>query len=104
MEYTNDGCLNLVIQTYYQNNSFSKDKNDKIYYMKLLEKDMLFFIDSINKRLPKKNTSLKIIQSCPIITESFEQHYPIDALSRVKLLWDIMDDFQKQKLLCGHIK
>lgn len=101
MEYTNNGCLNLVIQTYYQNDSLSKDKNNENYYIKSLENDML---SMINKRL-SRNTHLKSIRSCPTIIESKEQYdYSIGVLNNIRILWNLMDDNQHYKMLDGYLK
>ena len=99
MEYTNNGCLNLVIQTYYQNDSLSKDKNNETYYIKTLENDMISMITK--RRVPY----LKSIRSCPTIEESKEQFdYSIGILNHIKILWNIMDDNQHHKLLVGYLK
>ena len=101
MEYTNDGCLNLVIQTYYQDSSLSKDKNNKNYYLNWLENDMLFVINNYNSY---EALSLKVIRSCPDIVESIVTNKStVNILNHVKYLWDIMDDFQKQRMLRGYL-
>lgn len=102
MEYTNDGCLNLVIQTYYEDTSLSKDKTHKDYYLIWLENDMLFVIN--NNRSIHEGVTLKLIRDCSHILESFLTYkYPIDILENVKMIWDAMDRFQKQKMLRGHL-
>lgn len=102
MEYTNNGCLNLVIRTYYQNDSLSKDKQNEKYYIKALENDM---ISMIIKRLPSKYTYLKSIRSCPTIIESKEEYdYSIDVLNRIKILWNIMNNNQHSRMLVGYLK
>ena len=101
MEYTNNGCLNLVIQTYYQNESLSKDKNNKNYYIKSLEKDMLC---TINKHLTKNIVYLNTSRSCPTIMELKEYDYSPSILNRIKNLWNIMNYNQKQKMLIGYMK
>ena len=102
MDYTNNGCLNLVIKTYYENDSLSKDKSNKKYYIKTLEQDMLFIINNFS---PQKKVSLRTSRSLPTIMESIEEHYySIDVLNRVETLWNIMYDSQHQKMLVGYTK
>ena len=102
MEYTKDGCLNLVIQTYYQDNSLSKDKKHKNYYLNWLENDMLFVINNHNSLY--EAIPLKLIRSCPNILESIITNgSTVNILNHIRYLWDIMDDFQKQKMLRGYL-
>ena len=65
MEYTNNGCLNLIIRTYYQDNSLSKDKNNKNYYLNWFRTTYLFVIN--NNRSIHEGVAFKLIRDCPNI-------------------------------------
>ena len=102
MEYTDDGCLNLVIQTYYQDTSLSTNKNDKNYYLNWLENDMLFVIN--NNRSLHDGVPFKLIKYCPAILDSIMNDvYPDDIVEHIKFLWEVMDKFQKKTMLRGYL-
>lgn len=97
---TQDVYLNEIIKTYYMDESLSKDKHNKNYYLNWLENDMLFLLN--DDKCIHEGLSPYLMHTCGHIVESVLCNNKNDEVfNNIVCLWDAMNDVQKS--LMAHV-
>lgn len=94
---TQDVYLNEIIKTYYMNDSLSKDKHNKNYYLNWLENDMLFLLN--DDKCLHEGLSPYLIHTCAHVIESILCNTNDDVFNNIVCMWNVMNDIQKKLMI-----